>query len=185
MTKEGTMRSCIALSVVGVALACVTAALAHNTPWSWSPGRAAQIVVADVTVHLPAAERTAVEAEIRSARSQYALAEMIAYEEGDWLAQGMYHNLVTRLTKALDKVQRGFGIDTARCTGIGRAVKGRFKHFRCSITSQSAEIPTVASVERNGDKQIVVEGPPRLVGPIEVQLQVHVKGKSTISYRPL
>ena len=62
------MRSCIALSVVGVALACATAAPAHNTPWSWSPGRAAQMVVADVTVQLPAAERTAVEAEIRSAR---------------------------------------------------------------------------------------------------------------------
>ena len=30
---------------------------------------------------------------------------MIATEEGDWFAAGMYHNLVYRLTKALDKIR--------------------------------------------------------------------------------
>ena len=177
------MHRFITLGLVGLALASASVALAHNTPWSWSPSRAAQMVTADVTLQLPPTERATLEAEIRNMRSQYLLAEMIAHDAGDWLAEGMYHNLVTRLTKALDKVQRGFGIDTARCKGIGRPVKGRFKHFRCSITSQSAEIPTVASIERDGDKQIVVEGPPRLVGPLEAQLDVHVTRKSGGAYR--
>jgi hypothetical protein len=113
------------------------------------------------------------------------LAEMIATEEGDWFAAGMYSNLVYRLTNALDKVQNGLGVDRARCAGVGRATKGRFKHFRCSATSQVVEIPVVASIEENDDKQIVVEGPPRLVGPLQVQLDVHVTGKSAISFRPL
>ena len=116
------MRSSIALSVVGVALACATAAPAHNTPWSWSPGarRRWWSPMSPSSCRRPSAPQSR---QRFAAHAQYALAEMIAYEEGDWLAQGMYHNLVTRLTKALDKVQRGFGIDTARCTGIGRAVK--------------------------------------------------------------
>ena len=179
------MRGFIALSLVGIVLASTSAALAHNTPWSWSPPRAAQMVVSDAIVQLPAAERAALEAEIGKARSEYLLAEMIASEEGDWFAAGMYHNLVSRLTKALDKIRQGFGVDKARCAGVGRAAKGRFKHFRCSVSSLSVEIPTVASIERDGDKQIVVEGPPRLVGPLVAQLDVHVRGKMAISYRRL
>ena len=179
------MRRTITLSLVGIVLVSTSTALAHNTPWSWTPARATQIVVADVKLQLPPAERAGLEAEIRDARSTYVLAEMIASEEGDWFAAGMYHNLVYRLTNALDKVQKGLGIDKARCTGVGRATKGRFKHFRCSVRSQFVEIPTVERIERDGDKQLVVEGPPRLVGPLEAQLDVHVRGKSTISYRPL
>ena len=90
-----------------------------------------------------------------------------------------------RLTKALDKVRGGLGVDSARCTGVGRAAKGRFKHFRCAVTSQFVEIPTVASIERDGDKQIVVEGPPRLVGPLEAQFDVHVTRKAGGAYRQL
>ena len=53
------------------------------------------------------------------------------------------------------------------------------------MSSLSVEIPTVASIVRDGDKQIVVEGPPRLVGPLVAQLDVHVRGKAAISYRRL
>ena len=56
------MRGFIALSLVGIAMASASAALAHNTPWSWSPSRAAQMVVSDAIVQLPAAERAALEA---------------------------------------------------------------------------------------------------------------------------
>lgn len=179
------MRSFITLGVFGIALASTSMALAHSTPWSWKPARAAQMVMSDVAVQLPASERAALEAEIRSARSKYVLEEMIANDEGDWFAAGMYANLISRLTKALDKIEKGFGVDSARCTGLGRAAKGRYKHFRCSVTSQVVEIPTVASIEREGDKQFVVEGPPRVVGPFQAEFDVHVRGKSSLSYRPL
>ena len=170
-------------SLVGIVLVSTSVAVAHNTRWAWSPPRAAQMVLADAIVHLPSAERTSLEAEIRSARSAYVLAEMIASEEGDWFAAGMYHNLVDRLANALDKVQKGLSIDKARCTGVGRASKGRFKHFQCAVTSQFVEIPTVARIDREGDRQVVVEGPPRLLGPLEVSLDVHVAGKTSITYR--
>ncbi len=176
------MRGFIALGLVGIALASASAASAHNTPWSWSSSRAAQMVVAGAVVQLPAAERGTLEAEIREARSEYLLAKMIAYEQGDWFAAGMFDNLVIRLTKARDKILSGLGVDKARCTGVGRASKGRFKHFRCSVSSQFVEIPTVARIDREGDRQIVVEGPPRVVA-LDAQFDVHVKGKASMVYR--
>jgi hypothetical protein len=141
------------------------------------------MVIADAIVRLPSAERTSLEAEIRSARSAYLLAEMIASEEGDWFAAGMYHNLVLRLTKALDRIQKGLSVDKARCKGVGRATKGRFKHFQCAVNSQVVEIPAVARIDREADRQIVVEGPPRIIGPLGVSLDVHVAGKASIAYR--
>ena len=179
------MRRTIILSSIAVVLASASTALAHNTPWMWKPSRAALLVVSDATLQLPAAERAALLADIREARSRYLLDEMIASEEGDWLAAGMYHNLVFRLTKARDTVQNGFGLDRARCAGLGRAVEGRFKHFRCSVTSQAVEIPVVERIDRDGDRQTVVEGQARLVGPLQATLDVHVTGKETMSYRPL
>lgn len=177
------MRRTVIPIVAAIVLVSTSAALAHNTPWTWKPSRATQMVVSEVTLRLPPSERAALEAEIREARSTYVLAEMIATEEGDWFAAGMYHNLVYRLTNALGKVQAGLGVDKARCTGVGRALKARYKHFRCSVTSQYVEIPTVARIDRDGDRQIVVEGPPRLVGPLKAQLDVHVTGKAAIAYR--
>ena len=174
----------LVISVVGIVLASSSTALAHNTPWAWKPSRAAQIVVAEAVVRLPAEESAILEIELRQARSAYALAEMIASEEGDWFAAGMYHNLVLQVTTALGKVRNGLGIDNARCTGVGRPSKGRFKHFRCSITSGYVEIPSVERVERVGDRQIVVEGPARVIGPLEARLEVHVTGRSSILYRP-
>jgi hypothetical protein len=177
------MNRLVLFSLVGIVLTSTSTAVAHNTPWAWSPPRAAQMVIADAILQLPSAERTSLEAEIRSARSTYGLAEMIAFEEGDWFAAGMYHNLVYRLTKALDRVQKGLGVDKARCTGIGRASKGRFKHFRCAVSSQFVEIPTVARIDREADRQIVVEGPSRIIGPLAASLDVHVAGKASIAYR--
>ena len=176
------MRRFMFLSLIGIVLASASTAVAHNGAWAWSTSRAAQMVIADGIVQLPPAERASLAAEIRSARSEYLLAEMIASEEGDWFAAGMYHNLVYRLTKARDKILSGLGVDKARCTGVGRASKGRFKHFRCSVSSQFVEIPTVASIEREGDRQIVVEGPPRVVA-LDAQFDVHVTGKASIVYR--
>jgi hypothetical protein len=176
------MRHFMFLSLIGIVLASASTAVAHNGTWAWSTSRAAQMVIADGTVQLPSAERASLEEEIRSARSAYLLAEMIASEEGDWFAAGMYHNLVYRLTKARDKILSGLGVDKARCNGVGRASKGRFKHFRCSVRSQFVEIPTVARIEREGDRQIVVEGPPRVVA-LDAQFDVHITGKASIVCR--
>jgi len=179
------MRRFIALSFAGICFALTSTAFAHNTPWSWTSSRAAQTVTAEATVQLAPADRASLEAEIRDARSRYMLAELIASEEGDWFAAGMYHNLVFRLTKALDKIGAGLGVDKARCTGLGRAVRGRYKHFRCSVSSQFVEIPSVARIDREGERQIVVEGPSRIIGPLKAQLDVHVTGKSSIAFRQL
>jgi hypothetical protein len=177
------MNRLILFGLVGIVLASTSTAVAHNTPWAWSPPRAAQMVIADAIVQLPAAERTTLEAEIRSARSEYLLAEIIASEEGDWFAAGMYHNLVYRLTNAFDRLQKGLSVDKARCKGVGRASKGRFKHFQCAVNSQFVEIPTVARIDQEADRQIVVEGPPRIIGPLAASLDVHVAGKASITYR--
>jgi hypothetical protein len=161
------------------------AAQAHNGPWRWTTTRAEQMVAADVPMRLPPPEGATLEADLRRQRSAYLRAAMAASEVGDWLAAGMYNNLVLQLTSALSKVENGLGIDDVQCTGIGHGVNGRYKHFRCAATSGVIEIPTVASIERGGDREIVTQGPPRLVGPLNAIFEVHVRGGTKLMYRTM
>ena len=168
-----------------VSLLAAAAAQAHNGPWRWTTTRAERMVTADVPMRLPPAERATLETEVRLQRSTYLRAAMVASDGGDWLAAGMYNNLVLQLTSALSKVENGLGIDDVQCTGIGHAVSGRYRHFRCPATSGVIEIPTVASIERVGDREIVTQGPPRLVGPLNAILDVHVRGQTKLTYRTM
>jgi hypothetical protein len=97
----------------------------------------------------------------------------------------MYNNLVVQLTSALSKVENGLRVDDVQCTGVGRAVNRRYKRLRCAATSRVIEIPTVASIEREGDREIVTQGPPRLVGPLNAIFEVHARGESKLKYRTL
>jgi len=142
-------------------------------------------VTANVPMRLSSAESSALEADLRRQRSAYLRAAMAASEGGDWLAAGMYNNLVLEFTSAIAKVENGLGVDDVQCTGIGHAVNGRYKHFRCPATSGVIEVPTVASIEREGDREIVTQGPPRLVGPLNAIFEVHVRGQSKLTYRTM
>jgi hypothetical protein len=174
------------LAVAGsVSLVAAAAAQAHNGPWRWTTTRAEEMVTADVAMRLPLAERATLEADVRRQRSAYLRAAMAASEGGDWLAAGMYNNLVLQLTSALSKLENGLGVDDVQCTGIGQAVNGRYKHFRCAATSGVIEIPTIASIAREGDREIVTQGPPRLVGPLNAIFEVHVRGKTKLTYRTM
>lgn len=169
--------------VASVSLLAAAAAQADDGPWRWTRARAEQMVTARVPVHLPPAERATLEAELRGQRSTYVRATMAASDGGDWLAAGMYNNLVIQLTAAIAKVEKGFGIDDVQCTGTGQAVNRRYRHFYCAATSGVIEIPTVASIEREGDREIVTQGPPRLVGPLNAVFDVRVRGKTKLTYR--
>jgi hypothetical protein len=166
-----------------VSLLAAATAQAHNGPWRWTTTRAEQMVTADVPMRLPAADGATLEADLRRQRSAYLRAALAASEVGDWLAAGMYNNLVLQLTSAISKVENGLGIDDVQCAGIGHAVNRRYKHFRCAATSGVIEIPTVASIEREGDREIVTQGPQRLVGPLNAIFVVHVRGETKLTYR--
>jgi hypothetical protein len=143
------------------------------------------MVTAHVPMRLSPAERATLEPDLRRQRDAYLRAGMVASEGGDWLAAGMYDNLVSQLTTALWKVENGLRIDDVRCTGIGRAVNRRYKRLRCAANSRVIEIPTVASIEREGDREIVTQGPPRLVGPLNAIFEVHARGGSKLTYRTI
>ena len=181
-------RSCLGWTLAvaaSVSLLAAAAAQAHSGRWGWTTTRAEQMVMADVPMRLPPAEGAILGAELRRQRGAYLRAAMAASEVGDWLAAGMYNNLVLQLASALSKVENGLGVDDVQCSGVGRAVNGRYKHFRCAATSGVIEIPTVASIEREGDREIVTQGPPRLVGPLDAIFEVHVRGKSKLTYRTM
>ena len=166
-----------------VSLLAAAAAQAHDGDWRWTTKRAEQMVTAKVPMRLPAAESATLEADLRSDRGVYLRAAMAASETGDWLAAGMYGNLVLQLTSAITKVEKGLDVADAACTGIDRAVKRRHKLLRCAASSGVIEIPTVASIEREGDREIVTQGPPRLVGPLNAVFEIRVRGESALTYR--
>jgi len=105
---------------------------------------------------------------------------------GDANAGRSFGDLRRRYRHLLVKVRNGLAIAAASCKGSGVGLQGRrFKHFRCGVTSEVLEIPT--PVLDNWDRELptVTEGPPRIVGPFEAQLEVHVTGKAAIAYLQL
>ena len=185
MKKSATALGWKLAVAASVSLLTAAVAQAHDGPWRWTTTRAAQMVTAHVPMRLPAAERATLEADLRRQRDVYLRAAMAKSEGGDWLAAGMYNNLVLQLTTALSKVEDGLRVDDVRCTGIGRAVNRRYKRLRCAATSRVIEIPTVASIEREGERELVTQGPPRLVGPLNAVFEVHARGESKLAYRTM
>jgi hypothetical protein len=178
------MRSVVLIGLIGTLVASASIAQAHNTPWAWTESRAAKMVIRDATVRLAASEQPSLNAELNDAVRLYGALVFAAQQVGDGSAMATFHGVLARYVSARNQVRNGLGIDAAACKGSGAALQGkRFKHFRCSVTSIVLEIPQTEL--DYGDKELptVIEGSPRIVGPLEADLVVHVAAKSSIAYQ--
>jgi uncharacterized membrane protein len=185
----------VLLVSVGALAGSAAVALAHNTPYSWSVTKAQLMLQDSTTIALPGTERAGLDAEIDAWLKQFRplLLTAQAASEKDPLAVRLaqtYDTYITRFTTARKAVNGGLSIDTAKCTGLGKALKGnfsekpgaiekRYKHFRCNATSYVLEIPNI-ELKPGADPALpeVVEGPRRLIGPLQAVFTVHVRGKT-------
>jgi hypothetical protein len=177
------MRRFFTIGLMGALLASTSIALARNTPWAWTPPKAAKVVRSDATVQLPPAEKAFLESELKQAVRLYRLLAIAAGEAGD--SDAVFGELYRQNLLAIRKVRNGLGIVAAACKGAGKATQAnRFKHLRCSVTSETIEIPTAVLVppEPGSELPTAIDGPPRIVGPFEAQLDIHVTGRSSMRY---
>ena len=102
-------------------------------------------------ISLPPDQRQALDAELEALLDEYrplkltALSEYETTQNPDYsrLAQ-TYASLIDRVEKAQTRINAGLSIDSVKCAGQGKALKGkRYKHFRCDATSYVQEIPSV------------------------------------------
>ena len=189
------MRSFVFIGLIGALFASTSIAQAHNTRSSWTAAKAETLVAYDATVPpLSAAERAALLPELdRIVRllgglslAAYDLAAIADDADGDWQPWLTFQQLLGRYVRARNQVRDGLTIDNAACRGSGAAMPGkRFKHFRCAVTSGVLEIPSVEVVYGDQELPTLIEGPSRLIGPLEAELDVHVIGKTSIAYRQI
>jgi hypothetical protein len=174
------------LWLTGILLAAAPIAQARDTAWTWTESKARQTVMKKATIRFPLLERASLQEELQTWRAYYRVLELVGFGEGSEYAV-IYHDLAHRYGLALRTVQSGLKITEADCTGTGSAAKrNQFRHFRCSVTSDVLEIPSVVIVpSETGGLPAVVEGRPRRIGPIQTRLNVHVSGKSRISYQQI
>ncbi len=181
-------RSALVIVVsLGALAASAAVALAHNTPYSWTVGKARVLLQEGTNISLPPDQRQALDAELEALLDEYrplkltALSEYETTQNPDYsrLAQ-TYASLIDRVEKAQTRINAGLSIDSVKCAGQGKALKGkRYKHFRCDATSYVQEIPSVELKPVAGlTVPEVVEGPRRLIGPLAAVFTVHVMGKS-------
>lgn len=194
-----TMKRSIALVIVSTAVLAGSAAvaLAHNTPYSWSVAKARVMLQEGTNIALPADQRAALDAELAAWLAKFGPLKLTA-EAGAQLGQDpnygrlaqVYGSYIERLKKIRVTVNSGLSIDGAKCVGQGKAlvahftekpgaVEKRYKHFRCNATSYVLEVPNI-ELKPGADPALpeVVEGPRRLVGPLQAVFTVHVTGKS-------
>ena len=184
------MRSFVLIGLIGALVASASLAQAHNTRSSWTAAKAETLVAYDATVPpLAAAERAALLPELNGIVRLYgalrlAAYDLAAYAEGDWETLLTFERLLGRYVRARNQVRDGLGIDAAACVGSCAAMPGkRFRHFRCAVASEVLEIPQTEVVFGDQELPTVIEGPPRAIGPLEAELDVHVTGKTSIAYR--
>ena len=132
------------------------------------------------TIALPADQRAALDAELEAQLKKFNGLLLAAQDDPDqWRLAGTYKNYIDRFRKAQNNVNAGLSIDSVKCTGLGKALKGkRYKHFRCNATSYELEIPNIELQPADAVLPEVVEGPRRVIGPLEAVFNVHVTGKS-------
>ena len=178
------MRSFVLIGLLGVLLASTSIAQAHNTRWAWTESKAAKMVTRDATVKLAVGERASLTAELNDAVRLYGALVFAAEQVGDRVAEARFQSVLARYVRARDQVRNGLGIASAACNGSGTAVQGnRFKHFRCAVTSAMLEIPQTELDYGDQELPTVIEGSPRIIGPLGASLDVHVAGKASIAYR--
>ena len=141
----------VVLVSVGALVASAAVALAHSTPYSWTVAKASVMLQEGTNISLPPDERQALDAELEALLDQYRPLKLTAQSEYETtqnpdysrLAQ-TYASLIDRLEKAQTRLNAGLSIDSVKCAGQGKALKGkRYKHFRCDATSYVQEIPSV------------------------------------------
>ena len=172
----------ICLAFVGAGAAVASTGKAGKKA-TWTESKAERQVLRGATVRLPAEDRVALEAEVRPLVLLYemlAMASALGEYDGD---ATVYYEQASKYSRILDRVQRGLPIDAVDCSGSGGAIAGgRFSTFRCSVTTESLELPP-AQLAENGEPP--TEEQARSIGPIEAELDVRVTGTSTFAYRKL
>jgi hypothetical protein len=176
------MRRSVLIALVSTAaLTATAAALAHITPYSWTASKAQIMLQDSTTIALPADQKASLAAEIQAWVDKLRPLKLTAEQDpDDWLILGTYSSYIKRFVEARDRVNSGLSIDSTKCVGQGRALSGkRFKHFRCSAKSYVLEVPNI-ELKPGADPDLpeVVEGPRRIIGPLEAVFTVHVMGKS-------
>jgi hypothetical protein len=178
------MRSFTLIGLIGVLLASTSIAQAHNTRWAWTESKAAKMVNRDATVKLAVGERASLSAELNDAVRLYGALVFAAQQVDDRAAMATFQTVLARYVRARDQVRNGLGIASAACNGSGTALQGkRFRHFRCAVTSAMLEIPQTQLDYAEQELPTVIEGSPRVIGPLAASLDVHVAGKASIAYR--
>ena len=143
------------------------------------------MVTRDGTVRLAVGERASLNAELSDAVRLYGALVFAAQQVGDGSAMATFQGVLARYVHARDQVRNGLDIDAASCKGSGAALQGkRFKHFRCSATSVARD-PSDPARLRGSGAPMVIEGSPRVVGPLGASLVVHIAGKAAIAYQQL
>ena len=165
---------------VGALVGSAAVALAHNTVSSWTVAKARVMLQEGTTIALPADQRAALDAELEAQLKKFNGLLLAAQDDPDqWRLAGTYKNYIDRFRKAQSNVNAGLSLDAVKCTGLGDVLKGkRYKHFRCNATSYDLEIPNIELQPADAVLPEVVEGPRRVIGPLEAVFTVHVTGKS-------
>ena len=172
------------LGLIGTLFASTSIALAHNTRYAWKEAKAGKMVVRDATIRISASERASLMPELNDAVRLYGALVFAAQQVGDGKATATFQALLARYVRARDQVRNGFEIGASVCKGSGAALQGkRYKHFRCTATSEALEIPQAELDYGDQELPLVIEGQPRFIGPLEANLDVHVAGKASIAYR--
>jgi hypothetical protein len=174
-------RSLLVLLVsIGALAGSAAVALGHSTPYAWTASKARVVLQEGTNITLPADQRAALDAELEALIAKFRALFYTAREEPD---QGIltetYDIYRKRFEAAQLAVNAGLSIDSVKCSGLGKALKGkRYKHFRCNATSYVLEIPNVELQPADAVLPQVIEGPRRLIGPLQAVFSVHVTGKS-------
>jgi hypothetical protein len=173
-----------------IAVSLAVTSTASGAVGTWSTGRAGRTVRNDALVHIPSAVAAPLAAELEELEYRWLLLEATAnqqdLEEGTrGVMGGVAHNARYRVSTVLKQVRGGVPIEKATCAGVGKARRGRFDHFRCSVLSARLEIPSPEAVWEHDRISEVRYGPPRVLGPVRARLDVRVASPSGVTFRQL
>ena len=144
-------------------------------------------------MHLAPSARATLDAEILAGARQFNALVLAANdpvwssgEAPDIEAAAAFRRLAEQHRAALWKVRYGLDIEGSDCKGSGQARGGRYLRFRCQVTSETLELPSVELVwPEDGGLPSVIEHEPRRLEEIQARLSVSVTGVSTASFRPM
>ena len=179
------MRSFILIGLIGVLLASTSIAQAHNTRWAWTESKAAKMVARDATVKL-CRRRTGI-ADRRAQRRRAVVRRPCLRRAAGGRRE--------RRRRRSSLSWPGTSARATRCGTVSGSPPppARARERRCRATASSTSAaplrPLALEIPQTeldyGDQELptVIEGSPRIIGPLEASLDVHVAGKASIAYR--